>query len=70
METKVCIISDEWRANHKVCFVECDHLQKNHKLIADGKLVKYESEANIKVYMVNLEHQADILITQKNFPKG
>jgi len=64
---KVQIVNSESQADHKVYFVNSDSQQKNHQLLAGGKLVT--SSPDIKVYIVKSESKANIKITQKNFPK-
>lgn len=66
---KVFIVDSPFKANYKVCFVDYDSQQKNHQIIAGGKLVNSEYQANVKVAIVNSPFQADICITHKNFPK-
>lgn len=69
MSAKVFIVNYESQADYKVFFVNYESQQKNHQIIANGKLVNYESQADCKVYIVNYESQADIKILRKNFPK-
>ena len=69
MAAKVFIAQYTNQADYKVCFVDYDNLQKNHQIIAGGKLVKYSNEADVKVAIVDYTNQADICITRKNFPK-
>jgi len=69
MSAKVFIVKYDSQADYKVCFVDYDSQQKNHQIIAGGKLVQYESQANVKVSIVKYPSQADILIMRKNFPK-
>ena len=69
MSAKVFIVKYESQADYKVYFVNYDSQQKNHQIIAGGKLVNYESQADCKVFIVKYESQATIKITRKNFPK-
>ena len=69
MSAKVFIVNYESQADYKVFFVNYESQQRNHQIIANGKLVNYESQADCKVYIVNYESQADIKILRKNFPK-
>jgi hypothetical protein len=52
----------------KVFIVDQPYQEKNAAIIAGGKLVKNEWEADVRVYVVQQEYQADIKITRKNFP--
>ena len=63
-------MSTQSRANYKVFMVGFESQQKNHQLIANGLLVRSESQAEIKIYLVKTQSQADILICAKNFPKS
>ncbi|KXK01392.1 MAG: hypothetical protein UZ04_CHB001002251 [Chlorobi bacterium OLB4] len=69
MAAKVYIVNYESQADYKVYFVDYESQQKNHQIIANGKLVNYASQADCKVFIVNYESQADIKILRKNFPK-
>ncbi len=69
MAAKVYIVNYESQADYKVYFVDYESQQKNHQIIANGKLVNYESQADCKVFIVNYESQADIKILRKNFAK-
>jgi hypothetical protein len=69
MAAKVYIVNYESQADYKVYFVEYESQQKNHQIIANGKLVNYESQSDCKVFIVNYESQADIKILRKYFPK-
>ncbi len=69
MAAKVFIVKYESQADYKVCFVDYENQQRNHQIIAGGKLVNYESQADCKVFIVKYELQADIKILRKNFPK-
>jgi hypothetical protein len=66
---KVFIVNQEYRAHYKVCFVDQDYRQKNHQIIAGGKLVGQEYQADVKVAIIDQEYRAEILIMRKNFPK-
>lgn len=68
-KAKVFIVKYDHQADHKVCFVEQDHQEKNAALINPGELVKNENQADVKVFIVSQDHQASILITHKHFPK-
>ena len=69
MAAKVYIVNYESQADYKVYFVDYESQQKNHQIIANGKLVDYESQADYKIFIVNYESQADIKILRKIFPK-
>ena len=69
MTAKVFIVDREYKADHRVFFVEREYEQKNHKIISPGKLVAREYEADIKVAIVDREYQSTIKILRKNFPK-
>jgi hypothetical protein len=69
MAAKVNIVKYSSQADYKVCLVDYDSQQKNHQLIAGGKLVDYSSQADVKVCIVDYTSQADICITRKNLPK-
>ena len=69
MAAKVFIVKFDSQADYKVFFVDFDSQQKNHQIIAGGKLVQFESQADVKVSIVKFASQADILIMRKNFPK-
>lgn len=68
-QAKVFIVNSPSEADHKVYFVNFESDQKNHQLIAGGKLVKSKSEANVKVFIAKWASEANIKIMQKNFPK-
>lgn len=68
-QAKVFIVNSPSEADYKVYFVNWESDQKNHQLIAGGKLVKSKSEANVKVFMSKWASEADIKIMRKNFPK-
>lgn len=67
-QAKVYIVDQTYKAKYKVYFVDQTHQEKNAQIIAGGKLVKNEWEADVKVYIVQQEYQADIKIMRKNFP--
>ncbi len=67
-KSKVFIVDQQYKANYNVCFVDVPYKEKNASLIKGGRLVNQESEANIKVYIVELESQANIKIMRENFP--
>lgn len=69
MAARVYIVKYENQADYNVFFVDYDGQQKNHQIIAGGKLVQYENQADVKVFIVKYQHQADISIMRKNFPK-
>ena len=49
--------------------MDYDHEEKNASLISPGRLVQWEHEANVKVFIVDFEHEANIKITREHFPK-
>lgn len=67
-QAKVFIVDQPYKAKYKVYFVDQPYQEKNAQIIAGGKLVKNEWEADEKVCIVQQEYQADIKITRKNFP--
>jgi len=69
MVAKVHIVKYNSEADYKVHFVDSNGQQKNHQIIAGGKLVQYASQADVKVAIVEYASQADICITRKNFPR-
>jgi len=69
MAANVHIVNYESQADYKVFFVDYDSQQKNHQLIAGGKLVDNASQGDVKVFIVGYASQANICITHKNFPK-
>lgn len=69
MATKVCIVDQDYKADHKVYFVDNNYQQKNQQLISPGELVDHDYQANVKVFIVEQEYKADIKITRENFPK-
>jgi hypothetical protein len=69
MAAKVYIVNYESQADYKVYFVDYESQQKNHQIIANGKLVNYESQADCKVFIIKYESQSNIKILRKNFPK-
>lgn len=68
-QAKIFIVKYESQCDFKVYFCNYESQQKNHQLIAGGKLVNNESQADIKVFIVNYESQAQIKIMRKNFPR-
>lgn len=66
---KVFIVKFESQAKYKVYFVNSESEQKNHSIIAGGTLVKFESQADVKICIVKYESLADIKITKRNFPR-
>jgi hypothetical protein len=52
-----------------VCLCDYESQQKNHQIIEDGKLVKFQGQADIKIFFVKYTSQADIIIHPKNLPK-
>jgi hypothetical protein len=66
---KVFIANHDYQADYKVFFVDHDYQQKNHQIIAGGKLVNHDYQADVKVFIVSHDYQSDIQITRKNFPK-
>lgn len=69
MATKVIIVNYESQSDYKVFFVDYESQQRNHQIIAGGKLVVDESEAECKVYITDYVSNANIKILRKNFPK-
>jgi hypothetical protein len=69
MAAKVFIVNYASEADYKVFFVNYSSEQKNHQLIAGGKLVKYKSEGDVTVFIVNYASEATIKILRENFPK-
>ncbi len=67
-KAKIFIVKYESQSKYNVCFVDYPSQEKNITLISPGELVKYENQADVKVFIVNHTSQADILITRKNFP--
>lgn len=67
-KAKVFIVLQEYKAKHKVFFVDQAHKEKNAALISPGELVKNEYQAEVKVFIVQQEYKADIKIMRKNFP--
>ena len=70
MPAKVFMVDYTSQADYKVFFVDYASQEKNASIIANGKLVKYASQADCKVIIVKYASQADIKILRKNFPKG
>jgi hypothetical protein len=69
MAAKVFIVNHDYQADYKVFFVDNDYQQKNHQIIAGGKLVDHDYQADVKVFIVDHDYQADIKITRKSFPR-
>lgn len=67
MAAKIQIVNHDYEAKYKVFLCQSDYQQKNHQLLAGGKLVS--SSPDVKVFIVQHDYQADIKITHKNFPK-
>ena len=67
IKAKVFITLQENKAKYKVFFVDQSYKEKNAQIITPGELVKEEHKAEIKVFIVDLEHKADIKIMRKNF---
>lgn len=65
---KVFIVDQEYKANFNVCFVEKPIEEKNAGLIRGGQVVTNELEADKKLFIVEREDLADIMITRENFP--
>ena len=70
MPAKVFMVDYASQADYKVHFVNYSSQEKNAAIIANGKLVKYDSQAECNVFIVDYASQADIQIMRKNFPKG
>lgn len=68
MAGKVYIVDREYKAQHKVFFVDHEYQEKNAAIIKGCKLVQREYEADVKVFIVDREYKADIKIMRKNFP--
>jgi len=68
-KAKVFIANQGHQADYKVFFVDQPHKEKNAQLISQGELVKHAHQADVKVFIVNHDYQADIKILHKNFPK-
>lgn len=68
-QAKVFIVNYKSESDHTVFFCDYQSDQKNHQLIEGGKLVKYKSDADIKVFIVKYASDANIKIMRKNFPK-
>ncbi|MFH0789993.1 MAG: hypothetical protein V2B13_20575 [Pseudomonadota bacterium] len=51
-QAKVFIVDQAFKAKYKVFFVDQPFREKNASLIAGGKLVKNEYEAELKVFIV------------------
>lgn len=68
-QVKVCIVSQQRKADYSVFFVNSASKEKNAQLIAKGKLVTQEYDANVKVFIVDHESNANIKITRDNFPR-
>jgi hypothetical protein len=67
-QAKVFIVDQPYKAKYKVYFVDQPYQEKNAAIIAGGKLVKNEWEADVKVCIVQQEYQAGIKITRKIYP--
>lgn len=70
MGDKVYIVDQQYKAKYKVFFVDQQYKEKNAEILKGCKLVNYEYQADIKVFIVNQEYQADIKIMRKNFPSA
>ncbi len=68
-QAKVFIVNYKSESDHTVFFCDYQSDQQNHQLLEGGKLVKYKSEAEIKVFIVKYSSEASIKIMLKNFPK-
>jgi hypothetical protein len=69
MAVKVFVVNYQSQADYKVCLCDYESQQKNHQIIEDGKLVKFQGQADIKIFFVKYTSQADIIIHPKNLPK-
>ncbi len=67
---KVIFVKFESQADYKVFFCNQDSQQRNHQMIQGAELVKNDSQADLKLFVVKFDSQADIKITQKNFAKA
>jgi hypothetical protein len=65
---KVFIVGDARKADYKVFFVAHKQHEQNAELVSPGELVEHEYQADVKVFIVERGHQADIQIMRKNFP--
>ncbi|TAN48120.1 MAG: hypothetical protein EPN26_13005 [Rhodospirillales bacterium] len=68
-KAKVFIVKHDYKADHKVFFVDQEYQQQNEQIISPGELVDHDYQADIKVFIVNHAYQASIKILRKNFPK-
>lgn len=68
MANRVFVTNQEYRAQHKVFFVNSQFQERNAELLKGCKLVTQEYQADIKVFIVAQEYKADIKIMRKNFP--
>ena len=68
-KAKIFIVKYEHQAERRVYFVDHAYQEQNAALISPGELVRYDHQADIKVFIVKYEHQADIKIMRKNFSK-
>jgi hypothetical protein len=67
VQAKVFIVKQPYKAKYKIYFVDQPYQEKSAAILAGGKLVKNEWEADVKVCIVQQEYQADIKIMRKNF---
>ena len=56
-QAKVFIVDQPYKAKYKVFFVDQPSQEKNAPIIAGGKLVKNDYEADVKVFIVQQEYQ-------------
>lgn len=67
-QAKVFIVDQPYKAKYKVYFLDQPYQEKNAAIIAGGKLVKNEWEADVKVCILQQEDQAVVKNTCENFP--
>jgi|GEM_PF-423886 hypothetical protein len=68
-KAQIYIVKHDNKADYKVCFVTQAYKEKNAEIIAGGQLARNEHNADVKVFITDKEHKADIKILRKNFPK-
>lgn len=57
------------KADYTVFFVDHKSQEKNADIIGGGKLVKYESQSDVKVFVVKYASKASIKIMRQHFPR-
>ena len=68
MVKRIIIVEHEKDADYKVFFCDKEYQQRNHHLIAGGKLVVSKAHADVKIIIVEHYYLADIQILRTNFP--